>query len=311
MQPTLPPFTLRQLAYLVAAAEAGTIVGAAAQMYVSPSTMSDAITELERLMGARLCVRRKAQGLTLTSAGIRAVADARALLANANELYVALSAGPDELVGPLAVGCFPTIAPTVLPPFLNDFSALHPKVEIEIVEAPLGSLVELLDSGRLDVAIVYDAYIPGHSARQKLFALPPHVILGTGHRLADAPFVRLEDLIEDDFIMFDAPPSTEHALSIFAERGLKPHIRHRTGNPDVVRTLVGNGVGYGMLIQRYPDYDSTGLPIILKEVVPPIPPVSIEMIWSPVLDLSPRAQAAIEFAQTVDWPKVEPVTETT
>ncbi|THG30109.1 LysR family transcriptional regulator [Naasia lichenicola] len=303
-----PPFTLRQLAYLVAAAEAGTIVGAAELVHVSPSAMSDAITELERLVGERLCVRRKAQGLTLTSAGVRAVADARLLLRGAHELYAALHTSTDALVGPLAIGCFPTLAPTVLPPLLSDFGASHPRLDIEVIEADQDHLVELLDSGRIDVAFVYDVRLPGRVKRTTLFALPPHVLLPANHPRATDPVVRLKDLIDEDFIMLDAPPSRENVLTTFAAQGLTPRIRHRTGNPEVVRSLVGRGLGYGMLIQRHSDFsDAKGFPLVMKDVSPPIPPVAVDVIWSADLMPTPRAEAVIAFAKAANWPLPAPV----
>lgn len=299
-----PPFTLRQLSYLVAAAEAGTIVGAAKRMHVSPSAMSDAITELERLLGSRLCVRRKAQGLTLTSAGVRAVGDARALLRGAQELYLALYSGNDELVGPMTIGCFPTLAPTVLPPLFSAFGRDHPGLDLEIREATQDRLIEQLDSGRVDVAFVYEFQLPGRARRAKLFELPPHILLSGSHPLADAPHVRLADLIDDDFIMLDSLPSSEHTLTIFAAHGLEPRIRHRTSNPEVVRALVGKGLGYGMLIQRHTDLSGmTGFPTVMKEIVPAVTPVAIDIIWSMEFPPSARTEAVIEFARGVEWPR--------
>ncbi len=303
---SFPPFTLRQLDYLVAAAEAGTIVGAAERMHVSPSTMSDAITQLERLLHTRLCVRRKAEGLTLTSAGEQVVADARVLLRGAQELYASLVSSTDQLSGPVSIGCFPTLGPTVLPPLLTAFADSHPRLHVEVIEASQDRLAELLASGRVDVAFVYDVQLPRSVRRERLFTLPPHVLLPAGHRLAAMPHVRLEDLADEDFIMLDSPPSRSHALSIFDARGLTPRIRHRTGNPDVVRTLVGRGLGYGMLVQRHMDPGAVrGFPVVMKEIWPPVPPLSIDVVWPAEYEPTQRTKAVIEFARGVEWPRVE------
>ena len=133
-EPALPAFTLRQLAYFVAAANEGTIAGAAELLHVSASAMSDAITELETAMRERLCVRRRAHGLTLTPAGQQLLAHARRVLAEAEELQRSIG-GAGQLSGPVVIGCYPTLAPTILPPLLQDFAALHPEVELSIREA--------------------------------------------------------------------------------------------------------------------------------------------------------------------------------
>jgi len=305
------PFTLRQLAYFIAAADAGSIVGAAERIHVSPSTMSDAISELERLLNTQLCVRRKAQGLTLTSAGVRAVEDGRALLRNANDLYAAIGSDTEELSGPVAIGCFPTLAPTVLPILLSAFAKTHPRLDIDVVEASQDRLAEMLASGRIDVAFVYDVQLPTGVHRAELFALPPHLILPADHRLAARQAVRLEDLADEDFIMLDSSPSSSHTLTIFEGRGVTPRIRHRTGNPDVVRTLVGRGLGYGMLIQRHMSPEAiAGYGVVVKEIEPAVPPLAVDAVWSAALRPTLRTQAVIRFARTVAWPGVtgnEPV----
>lgn len=302
MQPQPPSFTLRQLAYLVAVADTGTVIGAAERMHVSPSAMSDAITELERVLGTRLCVRRKSHGVTMTSAGLRAVTDARDLLRAADELGVTVGSRGDRLTGPLAVGCFATIGPAVMPALLNDFGARYPGLDITFTESTQDRLVALLDSGQLDLAFVYDAYLPAHVPRAPAFSVRPHVLLAADHPLAAAPSVRLEQLVDEDFVMLNAPPSTDHALSLFTARGLVPRVRHRTGNPDVVRALVGRGLGFGMLIQHQPEHlHCSSHPVVRREIEPPVDPVEIVVVWSPTLKLSARGRALVEYAQSADW----------
>lgn len=298
-----PAFTLRQLSYLVAAADAGTIAAAASRLHVSASAISDAITELERTLDCALCVRRRAHGLTLTSAGAGVVEQARPLLAAARELSVSLRSTDGELVGPITIGCYPTLAPTVLPPLLHDFGAAHPRVELHIMETTHGLLEGRIEAGEVDVAFVYDTLIPGNPRRQKLFELPAHVLLAADDPLASAPVVELEDVVDRDLILLDAPPSSEHTLSLFALRGLTPRIRHRTTSYEAVRTLVGRGLGYGVLVQRPANTSSyEGYPVVMKEISPAVPPVGIDVIWSAATPPPPRVRALIEFAQSIHWP---------
>ena len=298
-----PAFTLRQLSYLVAAADDGTIAGAAGRLHVSPSAVSDAITELERALGTRLTVRRRAHGLTLTSAGVRAVRDARRLLSAAREFDTSLRGGSDELVGPITIGCYPTLAPTVLPPLLHDFGEAHPRVELHIREVTHDQLDGRIESGEVDLAIVYDALIPGHPRRRKLFELPAHVLLPAAHPLAAQQAVRLEDVADLGLILLDAPPSSQHTLSLFAARGLRPRIRHRTASYEVVRTLVGRDLGYGILVQRPANAASyEGYPVVMREIEPPVEPVGIDIIWSADVEPPERVRALIEFAGSIRWP---------
>ncbi|MGP3535567.1 LysR family transcriptional regulator [Microbacterium sp. RD1] len=299
----VPPFTLRQLVYLVTVADAGTIAEAAQRVHISASALSDALAELDRAFGMALTVRRRAHGVTLTSAGTAVVERARPLLLASGELATQLRGEPGELVGPITIGCYPTLAPTVLPPLLHDFGEAHPRVELNIVEATSDQLEGRIESGEIDVAFVYDTLIPGHPRREQLFALPAHVLLAADDPLAERSSVTLEEVVDRDLILLDAPPSSAHTLSLFDARGLIPRIRHRTTSYEAVRTLVGRGLGYGILVQRPANPASyEGYPVAMKEISPAVPPVGIDVIWSATLPPPPRLQALIAFARSIRWP---------
>lgn len=297
-----PAFTMKQLAYFAAAANEGTIVGAAELLRVSPSAMSDAITELETLLGEQLCVRRRAQGLTLTPAGRQVVEVAHRILAEADDLRYSVGQTRGELSGPIAIGCYPTLATSILPPLLQDFATLHPGVELTMIEATQDQLAVLLASGRVDLAFVYDMLVPGNPERLRLYELPAHVVLAASHPLANRASVRLSELIEEDLILLDAPPSSDHTLAVFAEQGLRPKVRHRTASFEVVRTLVARGLGYGLLVSRVKNQHSyEGLPIVEVPIEPAVRAVGVEAIWASDRPLSRRTRALLNFAQSVDW----------
>ncbi|MCM1014020.1 MULTISPECIES: LysR family transcriptional regulator [unclassified Brevibacterium] len=303
MQSDQPPrFSLRQLSYLVTAARLGTISAAAAELHVSSSAISDAITALEHQLDAHLCIRKKAHGLVLTAAGRQVAARAQTLLAEANELERELTPVDGELVGPITIGCYPTLAPMILPVLLADFGQQHPRVSLEIVETPQDRLAGKLESGEIDVAFVYETLIPGAPKRARLVALPAHVILSPDDPFAAAETVRLEDLVDRDMILLDSPPSSQHTLTMFHERGLHPHVRHRTTSYEVVRTLVARGLGYGVLVQRQNNPASyEGYPLLVKEIEPAVAPVAVEVIWPSDIAVSAHVQALIDFALDVDW----------
>lgn len=299
----VPPYTLKQLAYLVAVEDEGTVAGAASRMHISASALSDAITDLETLLGAQLCVRRRAHGASLTAAGRVVSTQARRILSEARELTLSLSSEDGELAGPITIACYPTLAPTVLPPLLHDFGEKHPRVEMEIREITHDALEGKIESGEVDVAFVYETLVPGNPRRKRLFELPAHVLLSAQDPLAGRTAVQLEDVVDRDLILLDAPPSSDHTLSLFAARGLTPRVRHRTASYEAVRTLVGRGLGYGILVQRPVNPASyEGYPVVMKEITPAVAPVGIDVIWSAVARPSQRTSALIEFARSIRWP---------
>ncbi|WP_322766827.1 LysR family transcriptional regulator [Frankia sp. Cr1] len=245
-----PRFSLRQLQYFVAAAEAGTISGAAARMRVSATGVSLAITELERALGTQLVLRRPARGLALTVAGNHVLVEARALLGAAGELQSGVHDLGQELVGRLVVGCYSPLAPLVLPPLLEGFQAAHPGVDLDFVEGSLTELQGLLAAGDCEVALMYDQDIVPGTTTEVLYRARPHVVLPAGHRLSGLEQVDLAELAGEPLVMLDIPPSVHHTTMVFESAGLTPRVRYRSRNVELVRSLVGRGLGYSLLIQR-------------------------------------------------------------
>lgn len=298
----VPHFSLRQLSYLTTAARLGTISAAAAELHVSSSAISDAITALEQQLQSQLCIRRKARGLVLTAAGRHLYDRARALIAEANDLERELKTAEGELAGPITIGCYPTLGPMILPVLLAEFGERHPRVSLEIVETTQDLMAGTLESGEIDVAFVYGTLVPGHPSRAPLFEQPAHVILSADDPLASREAVRLEELEDRDMILLDSPPSSQNTLSMFHERGLQPKVRHRSTSFEVVRTLVARGLGYAVLVQR-PTNAATyeGLPLIHKDIEPTVPPVGVEVIWPSTGTVPARVQALITFAVGRQW----------
>ncbi|MCK6210544.1 LysR family transcriptional regulator [Georgenia sp. EYE_87] len=293
----MPRYTLRQLNYFMAVAEAGSITGAAQRLHVSHTAVSSALSELERLLHAQLLVRRKAHGVTLTPTGSYLLSRASELLEAAEELELSVASSGEELVGPLVVGSYVTVAPTVLPPLWEGFAARHPKVELTFVTGTQDEIPMRLLDGELDLAIVYDMALPRGVRSVLLYVTTAHIIMPSGHRLADAEAIALGDLAEDPMVLLEAPPSSEHTMRLFEDAGVEPRIRYRTTDYEFTRSLVARGVGYAVMVQRpAADVSYEGLPLVAKPIVPPARPVRVLMIWPEAVRLSDRARAMVVLA---------------
>ncbi|MFI1168560.1 LysR substrate-binding domain-containing protein [Streptomyces sp. NPDC020801] len=279
--PNVPAFSLRQLLYFVTVAESGTLNEAAARLRISQSGVSLAINELERALKVQLCIRRKAHGITLTPAGRQALQQMRALLRQAEDLESAVSGSGEQLTGRLSIGCYVTLAPTVLPPLLQEFSALHPALTLDFEDGTSDRLQRLLLDGELDVAVVYDMDVLPDMERVVMFTMPPHVLLPADHRLANEPVVALRDLVDEPMVLLDAPPSSRHTLLLCQEAGMAPIVRHRTRNFEMARALVGRGLGWAILVQRPPnDRTYEGRRVVYKQIAElPDAAVSVLLCW--------------------------------
>src|SRR4051812_25029015 len=107
--------TLRQMEYFVAVAENGSIAAAAAQLPISESAVSVAITELESIVGVRLLHRVRAKGVTLTAAGTALLPELRSLVVRARELERTAADIGAAVAGGIKNGVGPPLPPGLLP----------------------------------------------------------------------------------------------------------------------------------------------------------------------------------------------------
>jgi DNA-binding transcriptional LysR family regulator len=293
----MPGYTLRQLAYFVAVAEAGSISGAAAKLHVTPTAVASAMTDLERVLRTQLMVRRKAHGVALTPTGAYLHERAAALLRDADELELAVGSGGADLAGPLVLGCYVTVAPTIVPMLMEWIATHHPKIELTVVTGSQDELPHRLLAGALDLAIVYDIALPEGLESVLLYRAPAYVLLPDGHPLAARESVALDALADEPQILLDLPPAAQHTLLMFDRAGVTPRISHRTSDFELTRSLVARGFGYAILIQR-PAVDHTyeGLPVVVREITPATQSGGVRMIWPREVRLSDRAAAVVAFA---------------
>ena len=243
-------YTLRQLAYVAAAAEAGSVAGAARRCHVSQPSVSAAIAHLEQAFGVALFVRHHARGISPTPAGRRLTAEARALLAHAEEFAHNAAGLAQGLAGALDVGCFITFAPLVLPGLLRALAAEHPAIRVAPHEEDLRALRHGLRHGRFELALAYDLDRGDDIAFEALATVPIHAMLPASHRLARQGEIRLAELAGEPFVLLALPGSRGHFLSVFAEAGIEPTIACETHSIEMARGLVANGYGYSLLHSR-------------------------------------------------------------
>jgi len=145
--------SLRQLRYLVALCETRNFTRAAQACFVTQSTLSAGLKELESALGAQL-VERDRQSVRMTPVGDAVVARARGLLAGAEDLVEAAAAGAKPMTGVLRLGAIPTIAPFVLPSLLPTVRERHPALQLALREDLTAKLLLRLQDGELDFALI-------------------------------------------------------------------------------------------------------------------------------------------------------------
>lgn len=254
--------TLRQLEYLVAVGEAGSIALAAKRVNVSSPSISASIAQLEQEFNIELFVRRHSHGLSLTAGGRRFVNHAKRMLEDAEALNDLATDIAERVRGPLAIGCLTTFALFVLPEIRQKFEAIYPDIRIRQTEADQEQLINGLLRGDIDVALTYDLGLPQDLAFTPLVSLPPYVVLPKGHALAKRSALTLSDLADDDLVLLDLPLSRDYFLDLFRKDGVSPRIAERTADLAIMRSMVANGFGYGLAnVRPKSDLSPDGKPL--------------------------------------------------
>lgn len=145
--------SLRQLRYLLALAEHLNFTRAAEASFVSQSTLSTGLKELEGTLGVQL-VERDKQSVALTAVGKDVVTRARQVLAAAEDLSDFASDASRPMQGRLRLGVIPTIAPFVLPAVMPLLREKFPMLELGLREDLTAHLLERLRNRQLDFALI-------------------------------------------------------------------------------------------------------------------------------------------------------------
>ena len=289
--------TLVQLRYVIAVARYGSVTAAAAILNVSQPSISVAIDNVEDALGQKLFVRQRGSGVALTSFGRQAVAKARQVLAEADEL-VGLGSREADVGGELVLGCFEDLAPYFAPALMRAFAERCPAVTVVIRDETFETLGRRLADSAVDLGLTYDLGLPAHFKRVLLHELRPHALLPAGHVLADKHTVSLAELASYPLITTDQPHSWQHMLDLFLSRGLSPVAQSSTSSFELQRSMVANGFGVAVSYTRpYGDRSYDGLALVCKPLSDPLPMQRIILTFDTRQRLSKVAQAFIETAK--------------
>jgi DNA-binding transcriptional LysR family regulator len=237
-------FTLRQLAYFIAAAETGSITLASKRASISQPAISTAISHIERELDVQLFLRHHAQGLSLTPAGRTLLREAKQLLKQAEGLYSAAADISHQMRGELSVGWFSTLAPIVMPEVVQSFLRAFPDTKVSTQENHQEGLLASLREAQIELAITYDLQITDDVDFLPLASLPPYALFGASHPLARERTIKLSQLAALPMVLLDLPMSREYFLALFIRERLKPNIAWFSAKFEVVRSMVANGLGY-------------------------------------------------------------------
>jgi len=184
---------LRQLKYFVKTAETLNFSEAARALFVTQSTLSQQVRQLEEEMGTEL-FQRDSHSVSLTESGAHLLPIAKRTLQEAQNCFTQISDLKQMLSGVLNIGITYTFAP-VLTETVREFTKQYPGVKLNIICQTMGSLLEMLKQREVDFVLCFKPNVMDDDIESHiLFDNQLSVILSKDHPLADNATLSLEDI---------------------------------------------------------------------------------------------------------------------
>ncbi|WNO55173.1 hydrogen peroxide-inducible genes activator [Stakelama saccharophila] len=239
--------TLKQLQYLVALNDAGHFGRAAEACYVTQSTLSAGIRELETLIGVTI-VERTRRVVRFTPLGEKIADKARVVLREAEELGDIARAAGRPLTGEMRMSVIPTIAPFMLPRMLPRLRADFPDLKLFLREEPSAAACESLHHGRTDCVLLALPYACGDVETVPLFDDRLYVAFPRGELDVTHGPVLAEEIDETRLLLLeDGHCLKDHALAACNHPELRGRAAMLGTSLHTIVQMVDNGLGVTML----------------------------------------------------------------
>ncbi|ROU00094.1 LysR family transcriptional regulator [Histidinibacterium lentulum] len=229
---------LRQLRYFLGVVAAGSFGKAASRLHVAQPALSRQIQALEHDLGVKL-LHRSARGVEATEAGQKLLEHAEYVLKAADHLRVEVRHLGSEPAGEMVIGMPPSLAYLVAPELIRRCKSLYPKVSIRLIEALSVFLVDWVELGKIDLAIL-TVGSEGDAIERRELAIEELVLCGVPELLpASIQDVRLEDLRGYPIVI------THGFLTVlepwFASTRVRPTFEMELDSIPILRELIRRG----------------------------------------------------------------------
>ncbi|MGW0813980.1 LysR family transcriptional regulator [Streptomyces viridiviolaceus] len=241
---------IRKLQILRTLRERGTVTATAEALNMTPSAVSQQLTNLSRQLGVPL-LRAQGRRVRLTDAARLVLRHAEAVFEQLERADAELAAYAHGEAGEVRVGAFSTAVPALVVPAVTALRAAHPGVSVRVREAEAQEAYELLAAGEVDLALSLAAQAPTAAdprfTRVPLLADPLDVALPGDHPLAGAAELRLADLAAEPWIFGGSGPWSDITRAACEAAGFRPHQGHAAAGWTAILAMVEAGMGVALV----------------------------------------------------------------
>ncbi len=184
---------IQQMEYVVAVDTYRHFVKAAEKCYVTQATLSMMIKKLEEELDVKIFDRSR-QPVVPTEVGVKIIAQAKKILQESYRLKELVQDEQAELKGELRIGVIPTIAPYLLPLFMNSFLKKYPSVKLKISEFTTDQIIQKLEQHDLDAGLLSTPLNQPSLREETLFYEQFVVYASSGEKILKKKFVLANDI---------------------------------------------------------------------------------------------------------------------
>ncbi|WP_282696765.1 LysR substrate-binding domain-containing protein [Streptomyces sp. CC208A] len=241
---------IKKLRILRTLRDRGTVTAAAEALLMTPSAVSQQLTNLAKQLGVPL-LEAHGRRVRLTGAAHLVLRHAEAVFAQLERADAELDAQRRGEAGRVRVAAFSTAVPALVVPAVLRLRAERPGLDLRVREAEAAEAYELLAAGDVDLALSLAAHAPtagdARFTRVPLLADPLDLALPAGHPLADAPGLRLADLSGEPWIFGGSGPWSEITTAACEAAGFVPEQAHSAAGWTAILALVEAGMGVALV----------------------------------------------------------------
>ena len=270
----------RHLKYFIATAETGQVSRAANVLSISQSSVTTAIKDLEKTLGAAL-FQRSSHGMDLTQAGRQFLAASKEILEKV-EAATKIIPNKTDVRGTISVAATYTVMGYFLPYHLDRLSQLHPNLNIQLHETNRESIEDGLISGRFDIAVLLTSNL--HNSEldsETLLRSPRRLWVANGHKLARSGKVTFEEIANEDYIMLTLDEAAQTTMKYWSQTTFSPKTKLRTSSVEAVRSMVANGQGISILsdmVYRPWSLEGKRIDVLPTDIIPPT--MDVGLAWT-------------------------------
>jgi LysR family hydrogen peroxide-inducible transcriptional activator len=242
--------SLTQLEYIVAVDKHKHFGKAADDCHVTQPTLSMQIQKVEEEIGYPLFDRLK-KPVAATAKGQRFIAQAKVLLHEHHKLMDLSRQQGDELSGDLRLGVIPTIAPYLLPLFIESVSKQFPKVQLTVDELKTETIIKMLKEDQLDAGILATPLHENGIKEKPIYYEPFYLYVSKSHPLNARKRIKEDDLQGHDmWLLADGHCFRQQIVrycSLKNGEGVFPNVQFEGGNIDTLRNIIRKSQGYTLV----------------------------------------------------------------